>query len=545
MTKHSRSNSTQLTVKKVTRGTSPLTRPTDFPSAWEPFMNETVPNWVKRTYSPRESWKNRPFSRQDAMFFLKGVRELSDLFTDERPNQLPTYFNHPKFRSSYLLYFLPLQAAKFISLFQAHAEAIDHALIHARLKGALRVADLGSGPGTASLALLLHLLDRHELKGEELPKTIELDWFDTSRGILEEGKSLLKELTTAFPALEGRIAIRTHVRSWLEAPKLLPHACSLILIGNMLNEESASNVHGGAARGRGKQQGRRPDRRRIPLEPEFTPSDEDGLEGDIGAEVESRTDRFAATPTFRVISELQRRTEGGGILLLEPAARAPSRLLSLLRDTLLDQEVIKKSPASLWGPCLHAGRCPLGEGRDWCHFSVPSEIPGEHFRFFSKGLGSERQWLKFSYLWLASADSPAASQLKLSRLRRVISDVIQPPGGTSGARQDKGMVLLCEPETAKRVSSKTARAPDGSPLRRGDVHQDGPEPSPHPARPGRLERPSKHPSPGKSTRATERATERTVERKGSPRTEREDSRGKPAREKLRVRFKGSGPSRGR
>jgi hypothetical protein len=436
-------------------------------------MNEAVPNWVKRTYSPRESWKDRPFTRQDALFFLKGVRELSDLFTEERPSQLPNYFNHPKFRSSYLLYFLPLQAAKFITLFQAHAEAIDHALIHAKLKGALRVADLGSGPGTASLALLLHLIDRHERKKEELPKVIELDWFDTSRGILEEGKTLLKELTCAFPDLEGRISIRTHARTWLDAPKYLPHACSLVLIGNMLNEEAASSVHPGAG------QGRRPSARRFSRKDE-RPYEENALGDDEAEPTEaSRTQKFASTPAFRVISELQRKTEGGGILLLEPAARAPSRLLSLLRDSLLENAIIPKSPAALWGPCLHAGRCPLGSGRDWCHFSVPSDIPGEHFRFFSKGLGSERQWLKFSYLWLASQDSPASSQIKHSKFRRVISDVIHPPGGSSGINRDRGMLLLCEPEVAERISSKVARTPEGAPLRRGDLYQHGGEPPRH------------------------------------------------------------------
>src|ERR1700746_3744114 len=84
-----------------------------FPAAWSWFFDEAVPAWVKTHYSPKESWKNKPFSREDAKFFFRGVDELSEIFTEERSRGIPDYFSHPKYRSAYLLYFLPLQAAKF------------------------------------------------------------------------------------------------------------------------------------------------------------------------------------------------------------------------------------------------------------------------------------------------------------------------------------------------------------------------------------------------------------------------------------------------
>ena len=78
---------------------------TQFPAAWPWFIDEVIPQWVKTHYSPRESWKDKPFSKEDARFFFKGINELSQLFTEERPKGLPPYFQHPKYRSSYLLYF--------------------------------------------------------------------------------------------------------------------------------------------------------------------------------------------------------------------------------------------------------------------------------------------------------------------------------------------------------------------------------------------------------------------------------------------------------
>src|SRR6185437_1816389 len=156
--------------------------PVRFPAAWSWFFDETIPTWVKQNYSPRESWKDKPFSKEDAKFFFRGVEELSNIFTEDRPPSARgrlDYFSHPKFRSAYLLYFLPIQAAKFVTVFQLHSKAIRAALEHARKHGVLRVLDLGAGPGTASFALILELLQIATHSGEELPQ-IALHWVDTN-----------------------------------------------------------------------------------------------------------------------------------------------------------------------------------------------------------------------------------------------------------------------------------------------------------------------------------------------------------------------------
>jgi hypothetical protein len=383
-----------------------------FPPAWLWLVDEAIPEWVKTKYSPRESWKGKPFSKEDAFFFFKGIEELSELFTEERPRHMPAYFQHEKFRSSYLLYFLPLQAAKFLTIFDIHPEAINAALEHGRKVGVLRVADLGAGPGTASIAFLLKLLGLKLGTGQELPP-IEMDWIDTNLTVMEDGKGLADMIGSHFPRLRGKLTIRLHKANWWEAQKILEHDTSLMLMGHLLNEAQGPQKN-------------------VPQQSEAW---------------------------MKLWSQLVReKIRGGGLLLVEPASRRSSQLLSQVRDQIFEEGFLPAEPTSVWGPCLHAGKCPLAEGRDWCHFSVPAHIPGEWFREFSKGLGSERQWVKFSYVWLASLDQPAP--VTDPKLRRVISDRL----GSDRLAENAGTVLLCEPETPARFP-----VPAGQQLWRGDL----------------------------------------------------------------------------
>jgi hypothetical protein len=357
-----------------------------FPPAWAWLIDEAIPTWVKKHYSPRESWKEKPFSKEDAHFFFKGIEELSDLFTEERPKGMPPYFQHPKYRSAYLLYFFPLQAAKFLTLYQMYPKAIEAAFESGRKTGVIRIADLGSGPGTASLSLLLVLLNQKLKLGESLPR-VELHWFDTNESIMEDGRVLAEQLAASFPKLRGKVEVKTYTTPWWRAARHLPENLSLVLIGHLLNESMAP---------------------------------------------QSELDSFWQS--------LAQKAQGGGILLVEPAARKPAQILASLRNSLFDSEVIERTPTRIWGPCLHAEACPLTDGRDWCHFSIPIQIPGKWFKGFSEGLGSERHWVKFTYVWIASEEYPAPQPHP--RLRRVISDPLN--------QGLKPAVLLCEPETPRK-----------------------------------------------------------------------------------------------
>lgn len=388
---------------------------------WNWFVDTAIPQHVKQAYSPRAQWRDRPFGMEDARFFSKGIRELSSLLTEERSGRsgrrVPAYFSHERFRSAYLLYFLPLQAAKFMTLFERHPRAVQAALEHGRKQGVLRLFDIGAGPGTASLAFLLSLMESG--LAHDLPP-LEFQWFDQNETAMKDGVALIQALSTK---MEAPAVVHTHSGSWSRAAAMMKEkSASLTLIGHLLNE--LSTVKG----------------------PSSGPEDLPGAATGGGL---SRKD-------WQAFSALMNEAQGGGTLIVEPAARRPSQRLSQIRDTLIEEGVIPRDASSIHGPCLHAGRCPLAIGKDWCHFSVPKEVQGRWFRYFSQQLGSIRQWLKFSYLWLASAEFPA--EIAQKDLRRVISDPL-----ITGSRGKSG-VLICEPERPGRFSGAST-----SRLHRGDL----------------------------------------------------------------------------
>jgi hypothetical protein len=373
---------------KIAAKTFSLAEAPAFPDRWTLLLDQTLPAFVKDRFSPSDSWKKKPFSKEDVNFFSKGLLELSEFFTSGRETgRLPNYFTTAKFRSSYFLYFFGLQGAKFLTLFDRHPKAVEAALLDAEDRGVLRILDVGAGPGTASIAFLCHALEKilkDQPLGKEgaklrLPFSIELLWIDHNEAILKDGEQLLARLLDLFPEIDGSIQLKTEVRPWWKHPKGFSFEASLVLFGNVLNE----GVPGASI----FQQGLAP---------------------------------FLKNPG------------GGGVLLIEPAFREPSQRLSTIRDEV----VLSESPLPLWGPCLHLEKCPLSSGKNWCHFSVPAKLPGEFFRKFSIKLGGVRDWLKFSYVWFASKKTEKTAAFPKG-LVRVISDPIRTSTGLKN--------LVCRP----------------------------------------------------------------------------------------------------
>lgn len=376
-----------------------LSRKPHFPSRWTILLDELIPAFVKNRFSPSPSWKNKPFSQEDVAFFSKGLLELSDFFTEDRERaKLPNYFTTAKFRSSYFLYFFALQGAKFLTLFERYPRAVDAAIEHALKTGTLRIVDVGSGPGTASIAFLVHVLEKlagplpknKEPKKTKIPFAIELLWIDHNETIMKDGEAMLGMLFEQFPEFEGSINLIKQGRAWWKHPRDFSFDASIVLFGNVLNESG--------------------DDPRIYLS---------GL------------------------APFLKKVVGGGVLMVEPAFKTASQRIAKIRDEIM--------PHRLWGPCLHEGKCPLAEGRDWCHFSVPAELPGSFFKKFSIKLGSKREWLKFSFLWIA-AENGQKNELSIVR---VVSDPIRTPRGNQNQ--------LCTP--GKISWFKTPSRP----LYRGDV----------------------------------------------------------------------------
>ena len=385
-----------------------LAQKPQFPTRWTILLDELIPKFVKSRFSPNAAWKDKPFSQDDVAFFSKGLLELSDFFTEDREKaKLPNYFTTAKFRSSYFLYFFALQGAKFLTLFDRYPAAVEAAIAHAEESGTLRIIDVGSGPGTASIAFLVHVLEKiagplqkNKAPGKvKLPFDIQLGWIDHNETILRDGEIMLGMLFEQFPEFEGNIGLEKQARAWWKHPKGFNFESSIVLFGNVLNESG--------------------DDPRIYLS---------GL-----------------VPFLKKVT-------GAGVLMLEPAFKSASQRISQIRNEIM--------PHRLWGPCLHEGKCPLAEGRDWCHFSVPAELPGSFFKKFSIKLGSKREWLKFSFIWVASQSKP---EVKVNVVR-VVSDPMRTPRGNQNQ--------LCTPERISWLNTPMR------PLYRGDV-----VPTPKPVQP--------------------------------------------------------------
>jgi hypothetical protein len=346
-----------------------LTTPPEFPELWTFVLDELIPAFVKDRFSPQESWKNKPFSKEDVNFFSQGLIELSDFFTLDREGaKLPNYFTTARFRSSYFLYFFALQGAKFLTLFFKYPKAVAAAIAHAKRTGVMRIVDVGSGPGTASIAFLIHVLEIYKEK-KKLPFEIQLHWIDRNPTVIKDGEAFLNEILAAFSHFDGSIHLKTEVRDWWKHPADFQYEASIVLFGNVLNESAQDS--------------------RVYLQ---------GLAP------------FFSDP------------KGAGVLIVEPAFKSASQRVSQIRDEIM--------PHPIWGPCLHTQKCPLAEGRDWCHFSVPAKLPGSFFKKFSIKLGGVRDWLKFSFIWLASKDSEQEATIDpKENLVRVVSDQLKTPQG--------------------------------------------------------------------------------------------------------------------
>ena len=91
-------------------------------------------------------------------------------------------------------------------------------------------------------------------------------------------------------------------------------------------------------------------------------------------------------------------SEGGLLVIIEPALRSFSRRLMRLRDGLIGHKA-----AQVIMPCAHRGRCSLlqVDSRDeWCHESVPWKPPA-FLRILNEGMDREIDILKYSYLVIA------------------------------------------------------------------------------------------------------------------------------------------------
>lgn len=244
-------------------------------------------------------------------------------------------------RRGYVAYFLPVNLGKVQALLD-ELPASDPVP-----SSPLRVLDIGSGPGTAALAVL----DWMRRQPSILQRSIEVVAVDQTRQALFDADRLWNDYLGMAVAPEARFL---PVQTDLEQNEYLKGLTvgrrdryDLIVLANTLGELFCTS--------------RDPVRQRVKL----------------------------------IHGLLDLLHQSGTLMILEPAMRDASRELHRLRDVLLEERL-----CTVYSPCLHERPCPaLVKEEDWCHEERPW-TPPPLVAAIDQEVGFIKDALKFSYLLL-------------------------------------------------------------------------------------------------------------------------------------------------
>lgn len=158
-------------------------------------------------------------------------------------------------------------------------------------------------------------------------------------------------------------------------------------------------------------------------------------------------------------------TASGVLLVIEPAAREPSRRALQFRDHL------RAAGWQILAPCPSSAPCPaLVDARDWCHGEWPFERPA-FMKAIDARVGTRREVLKAT--WFAATPSP----------RPVAQPVTQPSEGPSeeltaaravSAREDlkgRSRIQICDGDQLRWIElQRRDRTPLNEALSRASRH---------------------------------------------------------------------------
>jgi ribosomal protein RSM22 (predicted rRNA methylase) len=274
----------------------------------------------------------------------EAVAELSRLFTRERDDLGRRYLDVPDYTAAYLSYFFPVNLSKIQLLLD---ELPLETLVGAERAG-LSLLDVGSGPGTGTLAVLDWLHTSHPSRTKELTVVAT----DSSARALQYCTWLWEAYCRNAGIAGAHLATcEDDLRRLLTASRIdriKQHGpYDMIIMANCLNELFREEV-----------------------------------------------DPIAARTKF-VTEFLSLLKPEGTVMVVEPALRETSRALHLVRDRLL----IEKR-CTVYSPCLHENNCPaLLHPDDWCH-EERAWAPPPAIQEIDREVGFIKDALKFSYLLL-------------------------------------------------------------------------------------------------------------------------------------------------
>ncbi len=305
-----------------------------------PTENVLSPAFL-RVVAERIGWSSLNEHGQRSLKDLShGVADLSRLFTRNRHELERQYLADERLRLAYLSYFLPVNAAKVQTILEELPES-DIPTQNIQADTLVRVLDVGSGPGTASLAVL------DWQRSSRPQQRIEVTAVDGVRAALDEAQGLWN----AYCRISTPTSARLHcVHSNLERNAWVKcidqsNPYHVIIIANTLNELYRTSHD--------------PVQRQVQL--------------------------------IQVL--LERLDRNGAFIIIEPALRETTRNLHRVRDRLLALQA-----CTVYSPCLHEQSCPaLVKEDDWCHEERPW-VPPSWISAIDQEVGFIKDALKFSYV---------------------------------------------------------------------------------------------------------------------------------------------------
>ncbi len=260
------------------------------------------------------------------------VARLSRLLTSERGSLPSAYLQDAGLREAYISYFLPPNIRKIgvpLRELSLHPDGL-------LAKEKLRILDIGSGPGTASLGGMGFFSERDKAPALEF----------TAVDQVAENLMAAEGLFSAQQKETGANASLTTIRSGIEGvERLFNERFDLIIFSNVLNELFLRDA-GRIAK-------------RIIM-------------------LNTVLDRLLA--------------EDGSAIIIEPALRETAREMLEVRDGIVGRGY------NVYSPCPAGGTCPaLANPKDWCHEDVPWDPP-ELVKEIDALTGLRKDSLKFSYV---------------------------------------------------------------------------------------------------------------------------------------------------
>lgn len=360
------------------------------------FDEPHYPDWLEEWWLDQvavHTPQNQDDHDLDAL--AEEVQALSDLFIRDEAN-FAAYDKDPRQLLAYGLFFFP---QTYVRVQWPLRELLAFRGWQPPLERPMRILDLGSGLGSASLGALDVLYQY--TASLDLPERPEfhLTAVDHATHSLQWYNKLVQDLQEVWP----RLTLRTRVDNLLRYGTLPPNwnpASSVPSEKKPRQGKHHQKDHRKDRRkGESQRDKRRPSRASTRSHNDVPPPAPQEEPWDL------IVSSFALTEVFRGHSSevmwtwikglLDRLSPDGILLILEPASQDSCERLEDLRNFTAQDEAY-----GIWGPCLHHQTCPLRqEGRAWCHEVRFWETP-ESLEYVNRRLFRALQALKFGYLAL-------------------------------------------------------------------------------------------------------------------------------------------------